>query len=370
MFRFLNIVSSLSFFIKLALLCSMGASFALAQFEDSRLGQIRAELQQLDRGDIKSPNRWPKEVDVPRNTRLREVSQRQSKMEGFTYATQNYIFNSPVALEDKAQESIGRLFECTFAANQAIAKILPIMRSKRARTSSNRFKVKLFIDMDAYHAAGGSEGSAGVFRYQYQPSKRMSEDSIIEDYVMVPFPSLGVSADGKLENDHVDSHVLVHESTHQCTCLNQLPVWANEGLSEYVAYIPYDGDKLEFEEGFVYILGNAKLRTSLDFPFSLEEFFEMEKEDMYDLMKNKVDTYMLSALCVAYFVHLETRSGVRNFQEYLKDLYAGKDNKDALKSLYGRLPRDKSMQDLFIEAWAKWGLTIKFAEKTQGFQTN
>lgn len=312
---------------------------------------------------VLSPRGWPTQVPVPKNTRLKEISSRKSGLDGYTYATSNFEFNSTVELDDEAQERVGELFECTFAANRAIAKVLPIVRAKKGRTSRNRFNARLVVDKEAYIAAGGPETSLGVFKSSWRGQDETKEESIAEDYVLVPLDAMGISKEGKVTVKTINSHTLVHEITHQSTCLNNLPIWINEGMSEYVGYVPFDGEKLDFEKSFDVVVENAKKRK-LNFPFSLEEYLSMSKDDMYAYMGRGVDTYMLSTLCVTYFVHLAGKTGVKNLDTYLKGLIRQGNTKANIKKLIGRLPRDKSFEDLFIEAWKEKGVDISF-EKSE-----
>lgn len=313
---------------------------------------------------VLSPRGWPTQVPVPRNTRLREVSSRKSGLDGFTYATQNFQFNSSIELDEEAQMRVGELFECTFAANRAIAKVLPILRAKKARTSRNRFDARLVVDRAAYLEAGGPSSSVGVFKSQWRGDETTKESSIVEDYVLVALDAMGISKEGKVTVKTINSHTLVHEITHQSTCLNNLPIWINEGMSEYVGYVPFDGEKLDFEKSFDVVVENAKKRK-LDFPFSLQEYFEMSQEDMYAHMGNGVDTYMLSTLCVTYFVHLAGRTGVKNLDTYLKGLIRTGNTKANIKKLIGRLPSGKSFEELFIAAWKEKGVDITFAKSAK-----
>ncbi len=313
--------------------------------------------------DIDSPLRWPTQVPVPRNTRLRELSARQSKMEGFTYVTSNYQFNSSIELDEAAQESIGELFECTFAANQAIAKVLPIIRAKKKRTPRNRFNARLVPDHAAYLAAGGPAGSVGVFMCRWRGAK-VTEKSMVSDFLLAPLDAMGVSKDGKLATKTINSHTLVHEITHQFTCLNNLPIWANEGMSEYVGYVPYNGQVLDFDKSFEVVVKTAQKRQ-LDFPFTLEDFFLMSQQEMYTHMGQKVDTYMLATLCICYFVHLEGKSGVKKFQGYLKALLRGENSKVNVKKLMGRTPEGQTFQDVFVQAWADQGVELKFEKDSE-----
>ena len=151
------------------------------------------------------------------------------------------------------------------------------------------------------------------------------------DKVMIPFPSLGIGAGGSVVSEDINTHALVHELTHQQFLLNNLPIWANEGWAEYVGYIPYVGEDLDFSMGFSAVQQSAKQmgeNGALDFDFGLEQFFTMDQKTMYGYMPNK-NTYMLSVMTVAFFVHLDGKKGVDAMKAYLQALIDGKTAEEA-----------------------------------------
>ena len=327
------------------------------------------KMSEADKEEIDKPIKWPTTVRPPRNLRMKASGKKPKRGEehdGYHYETINYIFHSPVKLSTGSQKAIARLFECAYAANMAISKAIPIHRAKKRRPSKDKLKARLFATMDDYVAAGASANSAGVFRSTKRMGvKSMKEKDIIDDEVLVPFDSIGINPDGSLQGRVVDSHVLVHEITHQCTALNNLPIWANEGMSEYVGYVPYDGYKLNFNKCYRTIVNKAKSQGDMEFPFSLHEFLTMEQEEAYAYMGAGVNTYLLSVMCVCYFVHMEQNLGVRNFRSYLSDTYRGKDKEKALSRLYARDKKPEKFQKTFETAWAVRGVDIKFAKYSE-----
>ncbi len=340
------------------------------QYQSSRTSKSSKskDTEEVDDGLV-SPNRWPTQVPAPKNTRLREITDRDDKKDGLVrYQTINFQFTSEVPLTDEAQESVGRLFETAYAAVVAMSRVLPIERATRKRPAKNKFRAGLYKDMSSYYAAGGPMGSAGVFKHSSRKTPAVKESDIVTDVVMVPFDHLGLKTDGSIGTTDIDSHTLVHEITHQFTCLNNLPVWANEGFSEYVGYIPYEDGVLDFDKSFEKIVENGKRRQGgkgkIEYPFSLEEFFLMSQDEMYEYMGNRIDTYYLSLMCVTYFVHMADEAGIRAFKSYLKDLLKGKKNVDKkiLKKLYARKRTGDVVQADFIEAWAAQGVNVGFKD--------
>ena len=84
----------------------------------------KKELREMGVKNVRvaSPGDWPKGVPVPKETVLESKGQQPGV--GFVYETNNYRFHSPVALDDAACETVGRLFECAYAANKAVGEVM------------------------------------------------------------------------------------------------------------------------------------------------------------------------------------------------------------------------------------------------------
>ncbi len=315
---------------------------------------------------VKAPSQWPDKVAVPEDTELKEVEQ-PAGMPGFLYESNHYLFHSPIALSEAGQQMIGRLFECTYAANKAIAKVLPVPRAEEDR-SSQKYKVRLVRNMREYYAAGGAKGSAGGFMHRRKvvpEGQRLQESDIVADFVLVPFCSLGLDANARLEKADIDTHTLVHEITHQNFVLNNLPIWANEGWAEYAGYVPYVGEDLDFGHAFSLILHTAKSRAgtgALDYPFSLGDFFAMEQEEMYGYMPQGKDTYLLAAMLVAFYVHLDGSRGLEAMRAYMGRLIEGESPEEAARELIEPYKGEKKLQKAFMKAWKKKKVDISLSE--------
>ena len=120
---------------------------------------------------------------------------------------------------------------------------------------------------------------------------------------------------------------------------------------------------LDFDKCFATVLLNAKhLQHTLVFPFSLEDFLRMSQEEMYGHMEgSNSNTYLLSVMCVCYFVHLSGRPGVKCMRDYMNALLKGESNERALRKLYGRLRTPERLQEAFVKAWGERGVTVRFA---------
>ena len=329
--------------------------------------QKRKELREQGVRNVraKSPSGWPDKIPGPEETTLKQGAKQGNF---FVYETNNYIFFTPVEIDANACETVGRLFECAYAANKAVAEVLPVPRTEEERTGK-KYRVELWPTKQQYVQNGGSPTSAGIFLF----SKRMmpgdngpiTEKTLASDKVMVPFESLGLSTDGHVVKNDIDTHVLVHELTHQNFVYNGLPIWCNEGWAEYVGYVPYVGEDLDFTRCYAVILHKAKEQAShgaLDFPFTLEEFFTMSQEEMYSHMGQGKDTYTLSMMIVAYYVHLDGKKGVAAIKKYMQALIDGESQEEATKHLIDHHKNAEKLQKDFVKAWKSKKVTVSFKD--------
>lgn len=314
---------------------------------------------------VKAPGDWPRRVAVPKDTELQEKPLPPGKS-GHMYASNHFVYFSPVKLDPGAQETVARLCECAFAANKAISEVIPIPRPSADR-GERKFVVTLQPTMAAYYAAGGPRNSAGVFFGQYRKGAHpLKESDIAMDQVMIPFQSLGLNSSGSVQSEDINTHALVHELTHQQFLLNGLPIWANEGWAEYVGYVPYVGEDLDFDRGFSLILHAARQRSAqnaLDFDFRLADFLTMDQQTMYAYMPQGKDTYMLSVMTVAFFVHLDGKRGIEAMKEYLRNLLAGMSHEEAAGELIAAYRSADRLQQAFTRAWKGKKVNVSFPKK-------
>ena len=312
---------------------------------------------------VKAPGDWPRKVAVPKGTELQEIPAPQG-FAGHLYASNNYVYFSPVELKPSAQKTVSRLCECAFAANKAIAEVLPVPRPMVER-GDRKFVVTLMPSMEEYRAAGGPQSSAGVFMGSYrQGAYPLKEEDVAMDQVMIPFESLGLNRSGAVQKEDIDTHALVHELTHQQFLLNSLPIWANEGWAEYVGYVPYVGEDLDFDRGFSLILHTARERSgqgALDFDFTLEEFLTMDQQRMYACMPQGKDTYTLSVMTVAFFVHLDGKRGIDAMKAYLRAILDGKSHEEAAGILVAPYRTPIRLQQAFTRAWKSKKVKVTFS---------
>lgn len=325
--------------------------------------QKRKELR--DKGvrsvRAKSPSGWPDKIPVPDDTKLVK-GEKQGQF--FVYETNNYIFFTPVEIDENACDTVGRLFECAYAANKAVGEVLPVPRTEEDRTGK-KYKVELWPTKQQYVQQGGPSTSSGVFMFSAHKGVPISAKTLATDKVMVPFESLGLSADGHVVKNDIETHTLVHELTHQNFVFNNLPIWCNEGWAEYVGYVPYVGEDLDFTRCYAVILHKAKQQASvnaLSFPFTLEEFLTMNQEQMYSYMGQGKDTYTLAVMIITYYVHLDGKKGVEALKKYMQALLDGKSQDEAKEHLIAPHKNAKKLQKDFIKTWKSKKVTVSFKE--------
>lgn len=314
---------------------------------------------------VKTPGDWPRQVTVPKDTEVSEVKL-PAGQPGFLFTSNNFEYYSPVRLQPAAQKTVARLCECAYEANRAVSEVIPVPRAA-ATQRARKLRVTLMPNLAAYHGAGGPKGSAGVFFGEYRAGAHpLTEADVVMDQVMIPFESLGLSGSGAVQREDIDTHPLVHELTHQQFLLNGLPIWANEGWAEYIGHVPYVGEDLDFVRGFSLILHTAKQRAehnALDFDFKLEDFFTMDQETMYSYMPQGKDTYTLSVMTVAFFVHLDGKRGIEAMKSYLQALLDGKSHEEAAAVLIEPYRSSDRLQQAFIRAWKSKKVKVSFPKK-------
>lgn len=312
-----------------------------------------------------SPSGWPDKIPVPKDTKLQECPK---KGNFFVYETNNYVFHSPVALDSNACDTVGRLFECAYEANKAVGEVLPVPRTEEDR-SKKKYMVQLWPTREQYIQNGGPSSSSGVFSFAVRrvpgQKSRVSAQTLAQDKVMVPFPSLGLSADGHVASEDIETHTLVHELTHQNFVYNNLPIWCNEGWAEYVGYVPYVGEDLDFTRCFGVILKKAQTQASagaLNFNFNLTEFFVMDQQNMYSFMGQGKDTYTLSTMIITFYVHMSGKKGVAALKAYMQALLDGESEEEATAHLIKPFKNAKNLQKEFIKAWKRKKVEVNLSD--------
>lgn len=150
----------------------------------------------------------------------------------FVYQTPHFTFRADVKLAPSLIREYAQIFE---AAHYAIGH-LPLRVAVPGAEA--RFAVRMFKKHADFLAAGGIAGSGGV----YLPASKE---------ILVPLSSLGVRVIGEqvaFNPETFDPAPLVHEITHQLMhrWLDTFPIWFCEGMAEYLASVPFEGNRFDF----------------------------------------------------------------------------------------------------------------------------
>ncbi|MCX6855311.1 MAG: hypothetical protein NTV80_10450, partial [Verrucomicrobia bacterium] len=149
----------------------------------------------------------------------------------YIYKSPHYEFQCDSKLGANVVKEFGRLFEATWLLNC----MLPLDLKPEPEKLRTSYLARLFTGKSDYMAAGGVEGSGGI----YMSGKKA---------LMVPLSSLGVKMAGSrviLEGGSDDDNAtLIHEITHQMMnrWLGLLSTWMVEGAAEYAEIPEYDGN--------------------------------------------------------------------------------------------------------------------------------
>lgn len=291
------------------------------------------------------------------------------------YTSRHYMFSSKVPLGPVAKKRIAELFEDTYAAGDALAKVVPIPRVQAYRKGGH-FHANLYASTRDFEANGGIEGSAGTYRtHRAIPTKWLSraeddrpplkERMLVRDYVALPFDSLGLNRRGRLVESDVDSHVVVHEAIHQLMVLNNLPEWAEEGFAEYLSSLPMNQPRINFRQAHAVLVQRAKqsyYQRQLDCHFSLYQFFMMSQQQMYDLMDDgDVDTYGLAGMLISFFLHMDGKRGVKALRAYMNARLRQSASAAAdIRHLFAPYGGVAGLQHAFQSAWRVYGIEMRF----------
>lgn len=298
-------------------------------------------------------NEWPTLISLERGFEISTISEEKGK---YVYHSPRYEFIADVKLRKSVVKRFAELFEAT---HQYMQK-LPISSQKaQDKEKIKRNRILLFETKDAYHRAGGPQGSAGVF---------MGGRNVI----MVPLTSLGVKKVGKgysVDRDK-NNKTLPHEITHMicdgCYYAPGAMGWFSEGLAEYVGVTPY-------RSGKYIVRGNLKAVreyvTSFDFDTqsgrSLTKNIQVRDLKSYmfmpysDFTADGNKNYGVGLLMTYYFFHMDDKGSRKRINNFLRALQQGKRGQEAVDFLldgrtYKELAKDIS------NAWRSRGIKLKF----------
>lgn len=277
---------------------------------------------------------WPAQAIAP-------AGELKSTAEGggvFVYESANFRITSDLRIPDGAATDIARVFEATRSA------LIAMPLGLHAGGETERYRVSMFGDGTAYGAAGGVGGSGGYYDGR---TRRM----------LVLLPNLGITeSNGIVRLDYAKNiFILKHEVSHQLISRwhGRIPMWAYEGIAEFVAALPYAQGTYTFQNTGPafrdYLLKWRKTRDSRSIRFiPPATLMSMTGADWKDAVGRgeAYDLYNSSALLTYYFIQ---QQGGAPLAAYLDALRRGEDEGVAEKT---HLLRGKSRESLEAELTA------------------
>lgn len=279
---------------------------------------------------------WPDRVGVSGDLEV-EIVREDNQEQVYIYRTRNFEFISDTKLARRVVSEFAVIFEVTLEGMKA----QPL--AWRPRVPQEGYRARLFRTMEDYYAAGGPEGTGGV----YISSSRE---------ILVPLSSLGVrgSSSGVRLDRHGGGHgTLVHEVTHQVhhDWLPYLPVWLTEGLAVYMEAVPLERGELRFSrtDPEKYIRDEAGYRGDLPM-IHPSKLMTMSNEDWArNWTWNPLDVgryYNSAFLLTYYFAHLDGDGDGRRLWDYLRQIEAGTPASEAGKTLLAGRTYDQLADDI------------------------
>jgi len=182
--------------------------------------------------DWLAPVHWPERVAHP----AAEIVAEDGEDRGLQFLSRNYEFVVDAELSKGMMQSLATTAEATLKWIDALPLRLP-------ERQSERFFARVFASQETYLAGGGRADMAG-----YYVGGPIGKPGVL----LVPAASLGAGKFGGKIGIGVgfDTHVLIHEITHQATgdALPLLPRWLQEGLAEFVSRTPYHEGVFDLSE--------------------------------------------------------------------------------------------------------------------------
>jgi hypothetical protein len=303
---------------------------------------------------------WPRTVALAEKPEVIVVREDAEKKE-FVYRSPHYEFQCDSKLGANVVREFGRMFEATYQLNC----LLPLDWKPKPEPLREFFLARLFTNKDDYFAAGGVQGSAGIYNTGVKA-------------LMVPLSSLGVKMVGSrvsLENNSEDDNgTLIHEITHQMMnhWLRPLPTWLIEGSAEYVEMLEYNSNgrfslmgmerQLKKYVNRMYWDGDGKRYVMLD----LEELMGLDGRRWAAALGkdgNATQNYGSAGLLTYYFYHLDGEGDAKHMIAYLRALQEVKTREQGAPLLKQHLMRERTHQQLAEDvkkAFRKEGVDITF----------
>jgi hypothetical protein len=295
---------------------------------------------------------WPRDVDVPQDTSI-TVIEEDKEGKKFIYESPHFRFECDALLRSALLSKLATMFEVAYAAHREV----PLGNRRTRAAGSGKFRARLFEKEEDYRKAGGPAGSAGVY---------MGD----KDVFMVPLENLGVkkSGTGYTYDSKGDFHVLFHEITHQLWADYDMKAgtWMVEGFAEYMALMPFRGNRITLTQGRQEIPdyaiaygrggdGGRALGEEFSMP-RLEKFMAMDQPEFYKKMNFN---YGCGLLLVYYFAELDGERDGKLLRDCFKAMHDGARGEDARKVLLNGRTYEQ-LETEFALAMRKAGAKITF----------
>lgn len=340
-------------------------SLARLSAEDQKFAQDQAASQSpaaaATNSEIPAASKsWPRMIALDAKPEI-EVVKESPETKEYIYKSPHYEFQCDSKLGANVVREFGRLFEATWLLNCTLPLDLK-PEPEKLRTS---YLARLFTGKSDYMAAGGVEGSGGI----YMSGKKA---------LMVPLSSLGVKMAGSrviLEDGSDDDNAtLIHEITHQMMnrWLGLLSTWMIEGAAEYAEIPEYDGSgKFSFigidrrlkkyAERMNGWEGSGKEFKMLD----LEELMGLDGKRWASALVNGQATqnYGSAGMLTYFFYHMDGAGDGANITAFYRAIKMAKTPEELKAALPKYLMRERSYAQLAEEvkkAFRKEGIDILF----------
>lgn len=245
---------------------------------------------------------WPRRVSADEADEIKIITEDNSTGE-YVYQSPHFEFHSDVKLARKVVREFAAIFESTLALLQTMPLGWDI------QVPQEHFQARLYETETSYLAAGGVEGSAGIYR---------SSDRII--YVRLDALATKKTS-SSLSLDEGSHRTLIHEITHQVQhdWLRRMPVWLIEGFAEYTERIPFDRGQFRLDR--IELDTNRIRNIQMIAPKTLMQMRHQEWSDAFIEGQIYVSRQYLSAyLLTYYFLYLDGDGDGRRFWQYLRAL--------------------------------------------------
>lgn len=299
---------------------------------------------------------WPDRIKFGEDPEIAIISE-DAEQKKFIYESANYRYHCDVRLS----KSVVRGFALMFEATHLFCRSLPLALDGGDKTDS-KLEIRLFEVYEDYIAAGGMQGSAGVF---------ISGRAL----VLVPLDSLGVRKVGSgymLDRDK-SSKTLPHELTHQLTPHPYFAEgsmgWFTEGIAEYVAVTPYRSGAFSVRGNHKDIIDYTTAYGSkntggraLGENINIADLKEFMLQDYSNFMRDPQINYGCSLLITHYFLQMDGDGDAKRIKSFLKALRDGKTGEEAIAVLLDGRSYAQLGEEIG-KAWGRRGVNLTFGAK-------